>query len=207
MGYLVSALPSFIFKGGLIPNMSSRLYAQFLIKRTIPIQRLPLRYSVILSTTPLSTSQRNFRSSSKKSDVTKVSGNVANLIKTGTDRIAGSSTEQLFLYTHVSLAVLTPVAFVLSPSILNAPVDLALGVLIPVHSHLGLSTVLTDYIPPQYQQLSLQLLWLVSILTGLGLLKINLCGSGITESIKSLWRQTSKKEQRKLEQAKVSEKH
>jgi hypothetical protein len=28
----------------------------------------------------------------------------------------------------------------------------------------------------------------LAVLTGIGLLKVNLCGAGITESVKSLWR-------------------
>jgi len=100
------------------------------------------------------------------------------------------------------------VALFLSPSIINAPFDLALGIVIPVHLHIGMSTVLTDYVPRDYQQLSLQVLWVISFLTGLGLLKINLCGPGITESVKSLWRRPERQlKHRPKENAEVEKAH
>ena len=42
---------------------------------------------------------------------------------------------------------LTPVAFALSPSVLNMPVDVALGLAIPLHAHIGMGYVITDYVP------------------------------------------------------------
>jgi len=99
---------------------------------------------------------------------------------------------QLFHWTNISAAVLVPVAFILSPSFLNWPVDITLGVILPIHSHIGLETVILDYVPRSLQSLSIVGLWIVTGLTLLGLLKINLCGSGITESVKSLWRAPQK---------------
>jgi len=40
---------------------------------------------------------------------------------------------------------LTPLAFLLSPSKMNMPVDIALGVLLPLHGHIGMNYVITDY--------------------------------------------------------------
>jgi len=100
-----------------------------------------------------------------------------------------ASTHELFAYTNKSLAILAPAAVVLSPSFINAPVDLALGVIVPLHMYIGCTGVIQDYIPENQQGLSITLLGILSLLTGLGLLKINLCGVGITESVKSLWRE------------------
>ena len=46
-----------------------------------------------------------------------------------------------------ALLALTPVAMVLAPSSLCMPVDLALGVLFPLHSHIAMNFVITDYVP------------------------------------------------------------
>jgi len=87
---------------------------------------------------------------------------------------------------------LWPFAIVLSPSMANLPVDLALNVFIPFHAHLGMTQVLVDYVPRKYQNWSIILLYIATGAAALGLLKVNLCGSGITESVKSLWRPTPK---------------
>jgi len=110
---------------------------------------------------------------------------------------------EIYHYSHVLLAGLIPVAFVLSPSFLNYPVDLALGLAIPVHMHLGMVQVIEDYVPQPVQNLSILGMLVLSLLTGLGLLKINLCGFGITESFKSLWR--APPEQKKIKAPKEKE--
>eukprot|EP00466_Bigelowiella_natans_P006989 jgi/Bigna1/35639/e_gw1.10.205.1 len=90
---------------------------------------------------------------------------------------------------NIGLAVLTPAAFLLSPSILNYPVDLAMGVMIPVHSHVCLNLVAEDYVPRGTARSTVKLgIALVTLVTAFGIMKINMCGPGITESIKSLWR-------------------
>jgi len=96
--------------------------------------------------------------------------------------------QQILHYTNLCLLASLPVALILSPSILNWPVDLALGVLVPVHSHIGLRSVLIDYVPDPYRKQSLLALLVLSVLLGLGFLKLNLFGAGVTESVKALWR-------------------
>ena len=95
---------------------------------------------------------------------------------------------ELFGYTNKGMAILVPTAVILSPSVLNAPVDLTLGVIVPAHMYIGCVHIIQDYVPPHQQNLSITLLGILSLLTGLGMLKINLCGVGVTESVKSLWR-------------------
>jgi hypothetical protein len=114
---------------------------------------------------------------------------VVQLSNEGIAKLQAASTEQLFHWTSYGLAGLTPVAFILSPSLLNFPVDFALGLLIPVHMHIGLVGVIEDYIPRPQQGLSRFVMAVLSVLTAIGLLKINLCGAGITESVKSVWRE------------------
>jgi len=92
------------------------------------------------------------------------------------------------------MAVLVPTAVVLSPSILNLPVDFALGAVLPAHMYIGCVHIIEDYVPRQQQSLSITVLGVLTALTALGLLKINLCGVGVTECVKSLWRVPKKTE-------------
>lgn len=99
---------------------------------------------------------------------------------------------KLFHNINNSLVVLTPIAVCLSPSSMNLPVDLVLGVALPLHAHIGMNMVITDYGkkglgaaligPARWVMLG------VTVSTALGLTKLNLTGPGITETIKSLWR-------------------
>ena len=87
---------------------------------------------------------------------------------------------------------LGPLALVLSPSSLNFPIDLALGFIIPLHSHLGGNDVITDYAKKitkakWFEQGLRSFTAGMTFITLLGLLKLNLQGPGVTESIKSIW--------------------
>lgn len=68
------------------------------------------------------------------------------------------------------------------------PFDLALGVLVPVHAHVGLNFVVADYVPKSSRPLARGLVLALTIVTAAGLLKLNIQGPGLTESLKSLWR-------------------
>ena len=46
-----------------------------------------------------------------------------------------------------SLLALTPLAFIMSPSPINMPVDWTLAVLFPLHAHFGMNSVIYDYVP------------------------------------------------------------
>ena len=91
------------------------------------------------------------------------------------------------------IAALTPVAFILSPSYLNFPVDVALGILFPIHSHIAINIIITDYVPIALQAVSKMGLLGVTTITTLGLLKLTFFGPGLTETIKGLWRAEKKK--------------
>ena len=72
------------------------------------------------------------------------------------------------------------------------PVDLALGVALPLHGHIGMNYVITDYAekfigagargPARIAMVGF------TGISMIGLTKLNLTGPGITETIKSLWR-------------------
>ena len=115
-------------------------------------------------------------------------------------KVQNATTHQLYEWSSYGLAGLAPVAMILSPSILNFPVDFALGLIIPVHMHIGLVGVAEDYVPRGSQGVAKLILAVLSALTAIGLLKVNLCGAGITESVKCLWREP--KEQKKIKASK-----
>lgn len=66
--------------------------------------------------------------------------------------------------------------------------DLVLGVAFPFHSHVGLNYVISDYVPKQSRSMARGALMVCTVVTVIGLLKLNLSGPGLTESIKGLWR-------------------
>jgi succinate dehydrogenase (ubiquinone) membrane anchor subunit len=101
----------------------------------------------------------------------------------------------MHLYHKLNLALigLGPVALVLSPSTLNFPVDVALGVLIPLHAHMGGNDVISDYAhkvtKAAWFDKSLRCFVVFMTTTMLvGLQVLNFQGPGVTESFKSLWR-------------------
>jgi len=105
------------------------------------------------------------------------------------------SAKMTHLYHKLNFALigLGPVALVLSPSAMNYPLDLLLGVIIPLHSHIGGNDVVTDYAKKITKAKAFEstLRWSVlgtSVVMFFGLLKLNLEGHGITETIKRLWR-------------------
>mmetsp|Transcript_52722 Transcript_52722/g.93044 ORF Transcript_52722/g.93044 Transcript_52722/m.93044 type:complete len:116 (+) Transcript_52722:110-457(+) len=107
---------------------------------------------------------------------------------------ADGSSKMISLWHKCNLALLglAPVAFVLSPSALNKPIDLALALALPFHAHVGMNMVLTDYTKKILGKGALGPMRLVMVgITGtttLGLLKLSVTGPGITETVKSLWR-------------------
>jgi succinate dehydrogenase (ubiquinone) membrane anchor subunit len=87
----------------------------------------------------------------------------------------------------VALAVLTPVSFALAPSPMNQPIDLALGVLYPVHGHVGLNYVISDYVPKAFRTAARVSLLGFTVATVAGLTQLNLQGPGMTQTVKNLW--------------------
>ena len=91
---------------------------------------------------------------------------------------------------------LTPLAFMLSPSVMNMPIDLALGVLFPLHAHFSMNGVITDYAAKIFGKgATMPCRVVMAGVTGvtlLGFARLNLTGDGLTESIKGLWRKSIK---------------
>jgi len=96
----------------------------------------------------------------------------------------------------IALVGLAPLSFILSPSIINFPVDLALGFIFPLHSHVALNYVVSDYVPKASRGAARAVLLTATIIATAGLLKLNIEGPGLTETFKSVWRKKlTKKEE------------
>jgi succinate dehydrogenase (ubiquinone) membrane anchor subunit len=71
-------------------------------------------------------------------------------------------------------------------------IDLALGVVLPLHSHIGFGAIITDYLPhrkfPRTYQLARGLLYAGTAGTLYGLYLYNTKDMGITEGVRSLWK-------------------
>ena len=109
------------------------------------------------------------------------------------------TTQGLRLYHKLNfgLIALGPLALLLSPSSLNVPVDLILGVMIPLHGHVGGNDVISDYAhkiskAPAFDAALRKGLLGVTVITFFGLLKLNVQGPGVTEAFKSVWRPRQK---------------
>jgi len=90
--------------------------------------------------------------------------------------------------TSYGLLVLIPTGILLAPSS-SYPVDMLLNVILPVHMALGLDMVLDDYVyGPTSRIVSKAALYVVAVLTAVGLFKINSKDVGISQSLKLLWK-------------------
>ena len=100
---------------------------------------------------------------------------------------------KIFHYTSYASLALFPVALVLTPSVMNMPVDLAMGVVFPVHGHIGMNHVISDYVPKGARSAARMALLGVTGVTLLGFAKLNLTDKGITETVVSMWRDPEEK--------------
>jgi succinate dehydrogenase (ubiquinone) membrane anchor subunit len=107
---------------------------------------------------------------------------------------SGAVGTKFYHLSNTALLVAAPLALFLSPSPLTFPVDLFLGVAFPVHGHIGINYIISDYVPRASRPLARYVLLGATTVTLLGLLKLNLSGPGLTETFKSLWRAEKKEE-------------
>jgi len=92
---------------------------------------------------------------------------------------------------NLALAGLTPAAvFLPKDSSFLFPVDLALGLALPLHSHITMNMVFSDYVPPKLRGVARGGLAGATAVTVLGLLHLNLKGPGLTRCVKQLWAPT-----------------
>ena len=118
---------------------------------------------------------------------------------------ADYSTGLAHFYHKLNWAIcgLTPLALLLSPSGAALPVDLALGISIPVHFQISGHMLISDYAPLILGNALGKALWVqnglrmavtaTTAFTIIGLTKLNLQGPGLAETFKSLWREPARK--------------
>ena len=93
--------------------------------------------------------------------------------------------------TSYTMVGLIPAAFLFEP---NPVVDYALALVLPVHSHIGLHMVITDYVPPAFRTAARGLTLLVSAVALLGMLAVNVKGDGVVGTVSKLWHPKKKEE-------------
>lgn len=118
--------------------------------------------------------------------------------------------DKIFHYSQLTAAVLFPISFILAPSAicvhasvstfhLQVPIDYIMCVLYPLHGHIGMSHIFSDYCGPvchfvsrlimQILSKTLRIITLFLSLFGMmGLLYLNATSDGLTATIKQLWR-------------------
>ena len=80
-----------------------------------------------------------------------------------------------------------------SPHPVNQVFDYALAAVIPFHSHVGLNHVVTDYVPKASRTAARSGVIACTFVLFAGLMKLNVSGPGITETVKALWREKKEK--------------
>jgi len=104
---------------------------------------------------------------------------------------------EIFQFSAWAMAIAIPTGLLFSPSILNMPIDLFLAFSVPFHAWYGVHHVIEDYVPEAYRPAANSLLYVVTAITVLGLLSLTFRGDGVTESIKSLWREEKENKENK----------
>jgi len=117
--------------------------------------------------------QRRVKSTTTGSAKKEPSGFFENLV--GADQTLSQA--KLFHKTNLAVMVLTPLAIVAHPSPLSMPVDVALAIVFPLHAHMGMNIIFTDYVPGSPTGPARMALLAVSVLSTIGLLKLAVSGT------------------------------
>ncbi|KAI2604037.1 CybS-domain-containing protein [Hypoxylon fragiforme] len=106
-----------------------------------------------------------------------------------------SSTHGSYHWTFERLVAAGIIPLTLSPlagSSLNPGLDAILCSLLLVHCHLGIQSVIVDYVPtreyPKSRKASMWLLNSATILVGIGLYEFETNDVGLTEAVKRIWK-------------------
>ena len=143
-----------------------RLNASF-----VPFVLLLLRLFLLLST-PTS-------SSSHSSSQNKTTADTAN----------APQLKKLYHNSSLALAGLVPLAvFQQQGDLFGRIVDAGLTVALPIHSHIAMNYVVTDYIPKSVRGAARWGVLGSSVVIAAGMLKLNVAGPGVTATVKALWK-------------------
>ena len=98
-----------------------------------------------------------------------------------------SSARHFFHYTSYAMLAGVPLALAIGDPV-SGPVNLVCGVVIPLHAHIGMRSVLLDYV----HDVPTQRVWLAGLAaftvgSAAGLTWFNVYDVGLTEGLKALW--------------------
>jgi succinate dehydrogenase (ubiquinone) membrane anchor subunit len=102
---------------------------------------------------------------------------------------AGPKVQRLYQQSGYVLAGLVPATLLADSSSIPARVaDVGLAVALPLHSHVALSYVVSDYVPKTFQLPVRAGVAGLTAVAFLGLVKTAVLGPGIGGAVKQLWR-------------------
>ena len=93
---------------------------------------------------------------------------------------------KMYHASSFALAGLVPAAAIAPGG--QAAIDLALGVAMPVHSHVAMNFIISDYVPKAARGPTRLAMLALTAATTVGLFRLNARGEGITRTVKSLWK-------------------
>ncbi|KAG2493622.1 hypothetical protein HYH03_008139 [Edaphochlamys debaryana] len=109
------------------------------------------------------------------------------------DTAGGHAFHKAHEFASYGLAGATPVAIVASKGgIMQKAADFVFSFAIPIHSHICMNACVTDYLPYAARGPARVGVLGMSVITYLGIMKVNLSGPGLTETVRGLWRKPAK---------------
>jgi len=106
----------------------------------------------------------------------------------------------LFHKTNIAAMALAPLILVLPDSgAATMGYNVVMGLALPLHGHIGMTGILTDYVPKVSKAALTPARYVmvgITAITVLGLLKHNLAGDGMTKTLKALWRKPEAEEKK-----------
>jgi len=98
------------------------------------------------------------------------------------------SLKKLYHQSGIALAALVPLAiFQQQGDALGRVVDAGLALAVPLHGHIAMNYVVTDYVPKSVAGAARWGVLGASALTFAGLAKLAIAGPGVTPTVKALW--------------------
>jgi succinate dehydrogenase (ubiquinone) membrane anchor subunit len=97
--------------------------------------------------------------------------------------------KKIYHNSSLALAGLVPLAvFQQQGDLFGRAVDVGLNVALPVHSHIAMNYVVTDYVPKGIRGAARWGVLGSSLVIAAGMLKLNVAGPGVTATVKALWK-------------------
>lgn len=108
----------------------------------------------------------------------------------------GALGTKLYHHTSTFLLIGFPLAMLPIPTI-SFPFEVAVGLIIPLHSHIGFNYIITDYVPKAMRSVARAGVLATTVISVLGLTYINIKGDGIGHAFRSLWKKPPVSEKEK----------